>query len=137
MAKKNDVTKELEEAVKALQSRREELLNELNEIDETFKQFGIEPDSVKKSTRGGKSKRGRKKKKKRRGRGSYDKTAVETVLEFVKKEGSPTTAEINEYWKKQGRKGKADNTITKLVKEGKIDRKNRKGKRGSFYSIAS
>src|SRR4051794_40243191 len=53
----------------------------------------------------------RKPHKRRRGRGSYETTAEELVLAFVKANRSPTTREINGHWKSEGRGHTADNTL--------------------------
>ena len=76
-------------------------------------------------------------KKRRRGRGGFSTTAEEFVLSFVQSNKSPTSREINEAWTAEGRGYKADNTLTKLVKEKKLKRVPLgEGIRGSRYSIA-
>ena len=49
---------------------------------------------------------------------------------------SLSTAEINAAWKKEGRGGTADNTLTKLVKDSKLKRESVEGQRGSIYTVA-
>ncbi len=61
-------------------------------------------------------------------------TADEGVLSFVKQNKNPTTREIEKNWAKEGRRGTAANTLTKLVKEKKIKREPLVGERGSRYS---
>src|SRR5262245_32033158 len=51
----------------------------------------------------------------KRGRGSYDQTAEEFVLSLLKGK-SLLTAQVNNAWREAGRKGVANNTLTKLVK---------------------
>jgi len=59
MAKSN-VTEELAQAIESLQTRREALLKEIEEIDQTFEKFGIDAGAALPSSRGrGKKKRGR------------------------------------------------------------------------------
>jgi len=74
--------------------------------------------------------------KRRSGRGSFARTADESVLAFVKKAGTPTTKQVNEHWKGEGRGGSANNALTKLVQSKKLKRLAVKGERGSKYSIA-
>lgn len=70
----------------------------------------------------------------RRARGSYAQTAEQFILSLVKGSKANTTAEINAAWRKIGRPGKADNTITRMVKAGALKRGKLKGERGSSYS---
>jgi hypothetical protein len=72
----------------------------------------------------------------RRGRRRRGPSAEDLVLGFVQGKGNPTTAEINAYWRSEGRPGKADNTLSKLTREGKLKRKQDKKVRGSRYSVA-
>ncbi|MBL4701466.1 MAG: hypothetical protein JKX85_09430 [Phycisphaeraceae bacterium] len=70
----------------------------------------------------------------KRSRGSFGVSGDASVLGFVKGNAKCTTAQVNAHWTKEGRAGKADNALGKLVREGKITRKNVKGQRGSTYS---
>ncbi len=117
---------------------------ELDKIDQLFSGYGITfGDAAPAATRG---KPGRKpgpktaskagKSKGRRGRGSYAKTAEQTVLDFVKKAGNPSTKDINDHWAAQGRGGKADNTLTRLTSEGQLKRVKSADVRGSRYTLA-
>jgi len=74
-------------------------------------------------------------KKRRKRRGSFTMSGDESILAFVKSAGSPTTKEVNQHWKGEGRGGSADNALTKLVKTKKLKRINIKGERGSKYSV--
>ena len=71
----------------------------------------------------------------RRKRKKYAQTAEQLVLGLVKGKGS-TTAEINRAWKDGGRKGRADNTLNKMLKDGKLKRTPLKGQKGSTYTVA-
>lgn len=73
--------------------------------------------------------------KRRRGRGSYETTADDFILSFVKASGSPTTREINAHWKGAGRGHTADNTLVKLVKNKRLKRTSLEGERGCKYEI--
>lgn len=87
----------------------------------------------------GKAKRGPKPKvvsKGKRGkRAKYDQTAEEFILSFLAKNRSATTSEIRQHWQKQGRGGKAENSLTGLVKSGKVLRTSKPGQVGSSYSL--
>jgi hypothetical protein len=72
----------------------------------------------------------------RKKRKTFKQTADQMILGLLKGGKALTTAEIAKAWKKQGRGGKADNTLTKLVKDGKVKREKVKGARGSQYSAA-
>lgn len=69
----------------------------------------------------------------RRARGKFPTTAEESVLGFIRKQGNPETAEINAHWRGEGRKGTANVTILKLLKQGLIVRKEDHRVRGSRY----
>lgn len=74
---------------------------------------------------------------KRAGRkGKYGLTAGELILNFVGASSNPTTREIAQHWKREGRKGSADNALGILVKAKKLKRKKLEGQRGSTYSLA-
>jgi hypothetical protein len=59
------------------------------------------------------------------------------VTSFIKSHGHPTAAEVNAHWRKEGRGGKADNALSKLVKLGTLKRQAAKsGERGGRYVVA-
>lgn len=136
MPRGQNVKSKLSQLIERLRTERAQHQAAIEEIDRTFAQFGI-------AAGGGRGRRGRRAGsgaapagRRRRTRGSFPVTAEQDVLDFVKKAGKPTTAEINAFWTKRGRGGKADNTITKLVKQKKLKREKIKGERGSRYAIA-
>jgi hypothetical protein len=69
-------------------------------------------------------------------RKTFRQTAQQMILGLLKAGKTLTAAEIGDAWKKQGRGGKADNTLTTLVKDGKLKRISVEGQRGSRYSLA-
>jgi hypothetical protein len=116
-------------------AQRQEHLDALAEIDSLFAKYGMTLGQAKKKVgrkpgrkSGGKSGGGR------RTRGHFDQTAEEFVLGLLQG-GSLTTGAINAAWKKAGRKATANNTLTKLTKEKKVQRAKVKGGRGSSYSV--
>jgi hypothetical protein len=70
-----------------------------------------------------------------RKRKSYPLTAEQFVQKFAGGKGA-TTAEINKAWKQAGRTGRADNTLNKMTKAGKVKREKLKGQKGSKYTVA-
>jgi hypothetical protein len=74
-------------------------------------------------------------KKQRRGRGHFAVSAEESILGFVKLKKNPTSAEINQHIKSEGRSSSANNALGKLVKEKKLKRTPIPGERGSRYSL--
>jgi hypothetical protein len=70
-----------------------------------------------------------------RKRGTYALTAAEFVLGLVKGKGA-TTAEITAAWKKAGRGGVADNTLTRMLKAGTVKRTKLAVGKGSTYTLA-
>jgi len=70
-----------------------------------------------------------------RKRKTYDTTAEQSVLAFVKQAGQPTTRQIKQHWASEGRRGSADNELSRLVKNKKLKRTPILGQRGSRYSL--
>lgn len=68
-------------------------------------------------------------------RKKYAQTAEQLVLGLVQGKGA-TSAAINLAWKDGGRKGRADNTLNKMLKDGKLKRTPLKGRKGSTYTVA-
>jgi hypothetical protein len=60
----------------------------------------------------------------------------QSILNFVKTKSNPIGREIEAYWKNEGRKGRAANDLSKLVKLKKLKRTPLKGELGSRYSLA-
>jgi hypothetical protein len=59
------------------------------------------------------------------------------ILGFVKDKGGATTEEIRKHWEGSGRRGKAENNLTQLVKTGQLKRNKLEGKPGSTYTLPS
>lgn len=72
--------------------------------------------------------------RRRRRRGSFEKSGEESVLAFVQANGEPNAAEVNKHWQGEGRGGKADNALSKLVKAGLLKRVEVSGERGGRYT---
>ena len=74
--------------------------------------------------------------KKRRKRGKFATTGSEAILALVKEKGKPTVHEIYQLWASQGRGGRADQLLHRMVKDGQLKRTPIAGQRGSRYSMA-
>jgi DNA-binding transcriptional regulator YiaG len=73
----------------------------------------------------------------RRRRRSGGPSAQEFVLSLLGSRKATTSNEINQAWKKAGRQGKADNTLSLMVKARRLKRTKLKDERGSRYSAAA
>jgi hypothetical protein len=72
-----------------------------------------------------------------RRRGRFSRTAEASVLDFIRQNHSPTTAEINAHWRAESRCGTANVTLLKLLKQGAIQRVQDSSVRGSRYIAAA
>ena len=71
----------------------------------------------------------------RAARRSGGQTAQQFILSMVKSGKGATTAEIDQAWRKSGRAGRANNTLTIMTKAGLLKRTKADG-RGSMYAAA-
>jgi len=71
-----------------------------------------------------------------RRRGKFARTAEASVLDFIRQNNSPATAEINAHWRGEARCGTANVTLLKLLKQGAIQRVHDSSVRGSRYIAA-
>lgn len=71
----------------------------------------------------------------KRFKGRFALTAEQSVLQFIREKKNPSTAEINGHWRSEGRKGTANVTILKLLKQNAIRRENDPHVRGSRYVV--
>ena len=68
-----------------------------------------------------------------RRRGKFELTGERPVHQFIARKVNPTTAEINEHWRSEGRRGVANVILLKLLKQGLIHRQIDNAIRGSRY----
>ena len=73
---------------------------------------------------------------KRRVRGKFSRTAEDMIKALVGTGKGASTAQINAAWKKEGRAGSADNTLSLMVRNKALSRAKVKGVRGSMYTLA-
>src|ERR1035437_1673066 len=69
-----------------------------------------------------------------RPRGKFKQTGEQSILSLLKGRKALVTSQINQAWKKEGRRGTADVTLGLMVKARKLKRTKVKGERGSRYS---
>jgi hypothetical protein len=139
-----DPVAEIKRLLNELAAKRAAHEAAIAEIDETLASLGLSSVQTAAPRRGRKpgvkgAKRGPKPGSKREGgrrRGRFEKSGEESVFEFVKSFGTPNAKEVNEHWTNEGRAGKADNALGKLVKNGQLKRVEVKGERGSRYKVA-
>ena len=154
-------TADLASIIATLKAVRQEHLDAIAEIDETFDQFGISAEGTRRRGRPPKSKNGRRKKaaarkvakrkvakngrrkkskkavaKKKAGRRKFSKTAEQFILGLLAVGKTLTTGEINGKWRQGTRTGTADNTLSLLTKDGKLKREKIEGGQGSRYAAA-
>ena len=148
---------QLARVIEQLTKERQQHLDEIATIDVVFEGHGITPGAQRRGPGRPKGSKSKGKKKVGRPPGSKNKKELapapstegktgrrkkfkvsgeQSVLAFVGKKGSPTTAEIVANWKKQGRLSNVGNTLTNLVKDGKLRREDIPGQRGSRYSVS-
>jgi len=136
---KPSTARELVNLITSLLQQRRQHEQAIAEIDQTCARFGIDPDAVPTRGRpakaGGKAKVGRPKKKARRKRRTFKVSGEQSILNFVTAKGNPTTAEVNKHWDAEGRGGKADNALGRLVADGRLKRVKDKTVRGSRYAL--
>lgn len=135
---------ELSALIKKLEKERDDHVRAIEEIEATFESLGINTSSAKPKAKRGRPAGSTKKKatkkasaKKKRGgkRKSFAKTGDQSVIDFVKSHPKATTKDINVHWSKEGRGGRADNALTKLVQNGVLKRAPIKNGRGAMYTV--
>ena len=67
--------------------------------------------------------------------GRFSQTAIQSVLDFIKRTGTPSTSELSAHWRAEGRKGTVYVTILQLLKAGQIRRVADSSVRGSRYAL--
>lgn len=132
----------LDRTLSRLMQKRQHHATALAEIDALFAKYGITvngnvapakrgPGRPPKATAGTSATQGTAGKVRgRRRRGSFSRTAEEMILSIL----PASTSEINAAWAKEGRGGKADNTLSLMAKKKVIKRTKNKEGRGSTYA---
>ena len=74
--------------------------------------------------------------RRRRKRGKFAMSGEDSIINFIREHRNPSTSEITAHWRSEGRGGKADNALSRLVKIRRLKRQPIAGERGSKYVIA-
>jgi hypothetical protein len=74
--------------------------------------------------------------RRRRKRGKFAISGEESIINFIRDHRNPSTSEITAHWRSEGRGGKADNALSRLVKIRRLKRQPIPGERGSRYVAA-
>jgi hypothetical protein len=74
--------------------------------------------------------------RRRRKRGKFAMSGEDSIIRFVRDHRNPSTSEITAHWRSEGRGGKADNALSRLVKIRRLKRQAIPGERGSRYLVA-
>jgi hypothetical protein len=136
-------TSDLAEKIRTLQEDRLKHMKAIEEIDRVLDRVNNVLGTVETAGGGAASSRaaasasaGREREPAlpRHKRGRFAKVAEISVLDFIRGAGTPSTAEINAHWRREGRKGTANVTLFKLLREGRIRRIVDDSVRGSRYA---
>jgi hypothetical protein len=131
----SNVATELRKLVQQLHDERAEYIKAIEAIDQTFHELGLDAHKTTVKARRGRS-AGSKNTvniRENSNRKMPTATADAFVLSFIQANPGCTTAQVNKHWITEGRNGKADQTLFKLVKNGQIVRKSIEGRRGSTF----
>ncbi|CAN5716989.1 hypothetical protein BH10ACI4_BH10ACI4_38940 [soil metagenome] len=127
----------LDRTLSQLVARRESYLRGLSQIDALCKKYGISLERHRaQPTVSARSPRVTGNTPKRARRRRFTQTAEELILSLLKSGKRMVTSDINAGWKRSGRGGTADNTLSKMVKEKKLIRTPVKDGQGSMYAVA-
>ena len=135
----------LADKIRTLQEDRVKHLKAIEEIDRVLERVNNVLGAVEAAGGGGPATRGSPAAatvgksdatRSRHKRGRFAKVAEESVIDFIRDTGTPSTAEINAHWRREGRKGTANVTLFKLLREGRIRRIADDSVRGSRYAAA-
>ena len=131
-------TDTVDKILATLVKQRQEHVDALAKIDAVFTKYGINPDKAKPAPAPAAAAAivAKPRAKKAFKRGIFSQTAEEMILGMLAGGKSVTGAQIKEAWKKAGRKGSADNTLSLMVGAKKLKRAPVKNGRGSYYSLA-
>jgi hypothetical protein len=134
---------DLIEKIRRLQADRAEHAQAINEIDKVLSRVENALQALKAMTHktghtsGETGIEGELAPRPRRHYQKFELTGEESVLEFVRNGGNPTTAEINANWHAEGRTGVANPILARLLKRGQLEREQDPTVRGSRYRLSA
>ncbi|MCE9592336.1 MAG: hypothetical protein K8S99_17665 [Planctomycetes bacterium] len=128
----------LDHLIGKLRAEYTELTTRLAELEVTFSKHGITVVGGKVAARRGRPPKAKAASKpgRRRKRRTFTKSGEQSVVDFVKKHGKPNAARVNKHWSGEGRAGKADSALGRMVKAGRLKRVKVRGERGGRYTVA-
>jgi hypothetical protein len=124
----NEAESDLAAKIRQLQTERARHMLAITEIDKVLEQVQSALAEVESSDSLGDHSRRRRYQK-------LETTGEESVLEFIRDRGNPTTAEVNDHWQSEGRPGVANPILARLLKRKLLRRENDPNVRGSRYRI--
>jgi hypothetical protein len=127
-------TSEIAELVQRLESVRQRHVEAIGAIDETLKRVRDALHQVNKHVADTTIDLGDVSMPRPRN-GRFSQTAVQSVLDFIRRTGTPSTSELSAHWRSEGRKGTVYVTILQLLKAGQIRRVADASVRGSRYAL--
>ena len=134
---------DLIEKIRRLQADRAEHAQAINEIDKVLSRVENALHALKAMTHkkghveGEVGPDGESAPRPRRHYQKFELTGEESVLQFVRNGGNPTTAEINANWQAEGRTGVANPILARLLKRGQLEREQDPNVRGSRYRLSA
>lgn len=115
----------ISERIKALHALRDVHVSAIEEIHRELARLGADGDGFHPSPDAGIKRR----------RGRFSRTGEQTLLDFIREQRHPSTAEINLHWQREGRRGTANVTLLTLIRRGLIERVADPEVRGSRYRL--
>lgn len=136
---------QLKRLIAQLQQEKQEHLDAIAEIDKAFAELSS-GTSTPATPKRGRPRRSdvtaiaptKRTKGRRRGRGHYETTGTDSLLEFIRAAGpkGAATRDIVAHWKSEGRAGDGYPALALLGNAKKIRKEKMKNQRGSRYFIA-
>lgn len=120
--------------IEKMKSDRQAHLDAICSLDDIAAKYGVRLVSDDQTVF---NKRGQKKSGQKRSRRRFEVSGPNMIKALIGSARTPmTSAQINQEWSKEGRAGRPDNILTKLVKEGIVRRDPAaNGQRGGQYTL--
>jgi hypothetical protein len=131
-------TLDIAEEVKRLEAVRRNHLNAIEAIDDTLRRIRQALDDVRQASPpspGNSSAVPTPPPQQRSRKGRFNRTGHQSLLDFIRKTGNPSTAELSAHWRSEGRRGTVYVPILQLLKAGQIRRVQDHAVRGSRYAL--
>jgi hypothetical protein len=127
---------DIAEEVKRLEAVRRNHLKAIEAIDDTLKRIRQALDDVRQaSPQSGNPSATPTPPPQRPRKGRFNRTGHQSLIDFIRKTGNPSTAELSAHWRSEGRRGTVYVPILQLLKAGRIRRVQDHSVRGSRYAL--